>query len=118
MYRDVDEVESFGAEAPVLDGRLRALLEHLGITTTPRYRMKEVPCPGWVEFKAVVEIFFRSRVLCRHRGPAFRTSRSDAVADATWQAITSWVHSNKSRLQNSIHYLLPTERRINSRPVG
>jgi hypothetical protein len=35
MYRDADEVESFGAEAPVLIGRLRALLEHLGITTTP-----------------------------------------------------------------------------------
>jgi hypothetical protein len=35
MYRDADEVESFGAEAPVLAGRLRALLEHLGITTAP-----------------------------------------------------------------------------------
>jgi hypothetical protein len=29
------------------------------------------------------------------------------VADAAWQAITSWVHSNKSRLQNSVHRLLP-----------
>jgi hypothetical protein len=66
MYRDADEVESFGVEAPVLAGRLRALLEHLGITTAPRYSIKEVPCPRWVEFKAVVEIFFRSRVLCRH----------------------------------------------------
>jgi hypothetical protein len=28
MYRDADEVESFGIEAPVLAGRLRALLEH------------------------------------------------------------------------------------------
>jgi hypothetical protein len=35
MYRDADEVESFGAEAPVLAGRLGALLEHLGITTAP-----------------------------------------------------------------------------------
>jgi hypothetical protein len=84
MYRDADEVESFGVEAPVLAGRLRALLEHLGITTTPRYRIKEVPCPGRVDFKAIVEIFFGSRVLCRHKGPAFRTSRSDAVADAAW----------------------------------
>jgi hypothetical protein len=83
MYRDADEVESFGAEAPVLAGRLRALLEHLGITTAPRYRIKEVPHSGRVEFKAIAEIFFRSRVLCRHKGPAFRTSRSDAVADAT-----------------------------------
>jgi hypothetical protein len=98
MYRDADEVESFGVEAPVLAGRLRALLEHLGITAAPRYRIKKVPRSGWVEFKAVVEIFFGPRVLCRHKGRAFRTSHSDAIADAAWQAITSWVHSNKSRL--------------------
>jgi hypothetical protein len=107
MYRDADEVESFWIEAPVLVGRLRALLEHLGITTTPQYMIKEVPRSGQVESKAIAEIFFGSRVLCRHKGPAFRTSRSDAVVDAAWQAITSWVDSNKSRLQNSVHYLLP-----------
>jgi hypothetical protein len=107
MYRDADEVESFGVEAPVLTGRLWALLEHLGITTTPRYRIKEVPRPGWVEFKVIAEIFFRSRVLYRHKGLAFRTSHSDAVADAAWQSITSWVHSNKHWMQNSVHYLLP-----------
>jgi hypothetical protein len=107
MYRDADEVESFRAESPILAGRLRALLEHLVITTAPRYRIKEVPRSGRVEFKAIAEIFFRSRILCRHKGPAFRTSRSDAVADAAWQAITSWVHSNKSWMQNSVHYLLP-----------
>jgi hypothetical protein len=107
MYRDADEVESFGAESPILTGRLWALLEHLGITTAPRYRVKEVPHPGRVEFKAIAEIFFGSRILYRHKGPAFRTSHSDAVADAAWQAITSWVRSNKSRLQNSVHYLLP-----------
>jgi hypothetical protein len=84
MYRDADEVESFGAESPILTGRLRALLEHLGITTAPRYKIKEVPRPGRVEFKAIAEIFFGSMILCRHKGPAFRTSRSDAVADAAW----------------------------------
>jgi hypothetical protein len=57
MYRDADEVESFGAESPILAGRLRALLEHLGITTAPRYRIKEVPRSGRVEFKAIIEIF-------------------------------------------------------------
>jgi hypothetical protein len=107
MYWDADKVESFGAKAPVLTRRLRALLEHLGITTAPRYRIKEVSCLRWVEFKAVAEIFFGSRVLCRHKGPAFRASRSDAVADIAWQAITSWVHSNMSRLQNSDHHILP-----------
>jgi hypothetical protein len=81
MYQDADEVESFGAESLILIGRLRALLEHLGITTAPRYRVKEVPHSGRVEFKAIAEIFFRFRILCRHRGPAFRTSCSDVVAD-------------------------------------
>jgi hypothetical protein len=98
MYQDADEVESFGAESPILAGRLRASLEHLGITTAPRYRIKEVPRSGRVEFKAIAEIFFGSRILCRHKGLAFRTSRNDGVADAAWQAITSWVRSNKSRL--------------------
>jgi hypothetical protein len=84
MYRDADEVESFEAEALVLSGRLRALLELLCITTAPWYRIKEVPRSGRVEFKAIAEIFFGSRVLCRHKGPAFRTSHSDAVADAAW----------------------------------
>jgi hypothetical protein len=107
MYRDAYEVESFGAESPVIADRLRSLLEHLGITTAPWYEIKEVPHSGRVEFKAIAEIFFRSRVLYRHKGPAFRTSHSDAVADTAWQAITSWVRSNKSRLQNSVHYLLP-----------
>jgi hypothetical protein len=107
MYRDADEVESFRAESLILVGRLRALLEHLDITTAPRYRVKEVPRLGQVEFKAITEIFFGSRILCRHKGPAFRNSHNDAIADAAWQAITSWVRSNKSRLQNSVHYLLP-----------
>jgi hypothetical protein len=107
LYRDADEVESFGAESPILAGRLLALLEHLGITTAPRYRIKEVLRSGLMEFKAIAEIFFGSRILCWHKGPAFRTSRSNAIADAAWQAITSWVRSNKSRLQNSVYYLLP-----------
>jgi hypothetical protein len=118
MYRDADEVESFGAETLVIAGRLRALLEHLGITTAPRYRIKEVPHPGRVELKALVEIFFGSRVLCRHEGPAFRTSHSDAIADAAWQAITSWVRSNKSRLQNSVHYLLPYRKKDQFKAYG
>jgi hypothetical protein len=36
LYRDADKVESFGAKSLILAGRLRALLEHLGITTAPR----------------------------------------------------------------------------------
>jgi hypothetical protein len=118
LYRDADEVESLRAESLILADRLRALLVQLGITTAPRYRIKEVPRSGWVEFKAIAEIFFGSRSLCRHKGPAFRTSRSDAVADVAWQAITSWVRSNKSRLQNSVHYLLPYRKKDQFRAYG
>jgi hypothetical protein len=118
MYRDADELESFKAEAPVLTGRLWALLEHLGTTTTPRYRIKEVPRSGRVEFKAIAEIFFGYRIIYRHKGLAFRTSRSDAVADAAWQAITLWVRSNKSRLKSSVNYLLPYRKRDQFKAYG
>jgi hypothetical protein len=60
-------VEFFGAESLILAGRLRALLEHLGITTAPEYRIKEVLRSGRVVFKAIVEIFFGSRILCQHK---------------------------------------------------
>jgi hypothetical protein len=118
LYRDADEVESFGAESLILAGRLRALLEHLGISTAPRYRIKEVPRSGRVEFKATTKIFFGSRILCRHKGPAFMTSHSDAVADAAWQAITSWVRSNKSRMLNSVYYLLPYRKKDQFKAYG
>jgi hypothetical protein len=111
-------VESFGAESLILADRLQALLEHLGITTAPRYRIKEVPRSGRVEFKAITVIFFGSRVLCRHKGPAFKTSHSDAVVDAAWQTITSWVRSNKSRLQNSVHYLQPYRKKDQFKAYG
>jgi hypothetical protein len=67
LYRDADEVESFGAKALILAGTLQALLEHLGITTAPRYRIMEVPCSERVEFKAIAGIFFGSRVLSTTR---------------------------------------------------
>jgi hypothetical protein len=71
-----------------------------------------------VEFRDTTEIFFGSRVLCRHKGPAFRASHSDVVADATWQVITSWVRSNKSRLQNSMHHLLPYRKKDQFKAYG
>jgi hypothetical protein len=52
MYKVADEVESFRVETLVPTGRLWAMLVHLGITTSPKYRIKGVPCPGRVEFKA------------------------------------------------------------------
>jgi hypothetical protein len=84
MYKNVDKMESFGVEAPIPTGMLKALLGHLGITSAPRYRINGVPCPGWVEFKAILEIFNRSWVISRHKGPVFRASISDAVTDPAW----------------------------------
>jgi hypothetical protein len=95
-----------------------ALLEHLGITTAPQYKIKDVPRSGRVEFKAIAEISFGSRILCRHKGPAFRTLCSDAITDAAWQAITSWVRSSKSRLHISVYYLLPYRKKDQFKAYG
>jgi hypothetical protein len=82
-------VESCGVEAPVPTGRLQALPVGLGITTAPRYRIKEVSLLGQVEFKAITVIFLGSRFLCKHQGPTFRASHSNTMGDTAWQAITS-----------------------------
>jgi hypothetical protein len=118
LYRDADEMESFGAKAPIPTGRLHAPLGHLGITSAPRHRIKGVPRRGQVEFKAVAEIFSEPRVLCRHQGPAFRASVSDVAADAAWQAITSWSRHNKGELQNSVHRLLPQRKKDKFKAFG
>jgi hypothetical protein len=118
MYRDADEVENFGAEAPFPTGMLRALLEHLGITTAPRYRIKGVPCLGRVEFKAIIEIFLGPRVLCRHK---------DQLSEH--HAATLWLTPpGRPSPHGSIAARVgcrtlsttscPIERRINSRPMG
>jgi hypothetical protein len=118
MYRDADEMESFGAEAPIPTSRLKALLGHLGITSALRYMIKGFARPRWVEFKAIAEIFNGNWVISRHKGPVFRASISDAMTVAAWQAITSWSHRNQDKLQNFVHHLLPYERRTNSRSLG
>jgi hypothetical protein len=71
LYCDTEEMESYGVETPILIGRLQALLVHLGITTAAKYRIKGVPLLGRVEYRAIAEIFSRSRVISRHQGPAF-----------------------------------------------
>jgi hypothetical protein len=73
LYRDADERESFGAKAPIPTGRLHTLLGHLGITSTPRYRIKGVPRLGRVKFKVVAEIFSGPRVLYRHQGASLQS---------------------------------------------
>jgi DNA-binding transcriptional regulator PaaX len=40
------------------------------------------------------------------------------VADAAWQAITSWSHRNKDELLNSIHRILPQRRKDKFKASG
>jgi hypothetical protein len=83
-FHDTDEIKNFGDEAPIPTGRLRDLLNHINISTPPEFRMKRIPRPGQEEYKAIVEIISRPNVLSRHKGPAFRTTCQDEVADAAW----------------------------------
>jgi hypothetical protein len=54
-----------------------------------------------------MEIISGPNVLSRHKSPAFRTTYLDAVADATWQAITSYSSRYHNELRNTVYYLLP-----------
>jgi hypothetical protein len=90
IFHDADEIKTFGDEAPIPTGRLRDLLKHVNITTPPEFRIKRIPRPGREEYKAIVEIISGPIVLSRHKGPAFRTTYPDIVADAAWQAITTY----------------------------
>jgi hypothetical protein len=82
IFHDVDEIKTFGDEASIPTGRLRDLLQHINITTPPEFRIKRILRPGREEYKAIVEIISGPNVLNRHKGPAFRTTYPDAVADA------------------------------------
>jgi hypothetical protein len=89
-FHDADEIKTFGNEAPIPTGRMRDLLNHINITTLPEIRIKGILRPGREEYKAIVEIISGPNVLSRHKGPTFSTTYQDVVADAAWQAITTY----------------------------
>jgi hypothetical protein len=111
IFHDADEIKTFGDEALIPTGRLRDLLNHINITTPPEFRIKRVPRPGREEYKAIVEIISGPNVLSRHKGPAFRTTYPDAVADATWQVITTYSRRYHDELRNTVYHLLPQRKR-------
>jgi hypothetical protein len=82
IFHDVDEIKTYGDEAPIPTGRLRDLLNHINVTTPPEFRIKRIPRPGREEYKAIVEIISEPNVLSRHKGPAFRTTYPNVVANA------------------------------------
>jgi hypothetical protein len=104
-------MESFGVEAPIPTGRLRALLGHLGITSAPRHRIKGVPHRGQVEFKAVAEIFSEPR-----------GQPSEHLLEMLWLMPPSRP-SLLGAVATRVNYRTPSttsylsERRINSRPL-
>jgi hypothetical protein len=106
-YRGANEIKTAENEAPIPTGRLRDLLNHLDITTLPMFRIKIVSCPGWEEYKAIMEIFSGPNVLSRHKGPAYRATYQDAVVDAAWQAITTYNRKYHDELKNTVYHLLP-----------
>jgi hypothetical protein len=65
-------------------------LNRINITTPPEFRIKRIPQPGREEYKAIVEIISGPNVLSSHKGPAFRPTYQDVVADAAWQVITTY----------------------------
>jgi hypothetical protein len=110
-FHDADEIKTFGDEAPISTGRLRDLQNCINITTPPEFRIKRIPRPGREEYKAIMEIIGGPNVLSRHKGPAFRTTYQDAVADAAWQAITTYSCRYHDELRNIVYYLLPQRKK-------
>jgi hypothetical protein len=106
-FHDTDEIKTFGNEAPIPTGRLRDLLNRINITTPPEFRIKRILHPGREVYKAIMEILGGPNVLSQHKGPAFRTTCQDAVADAAWQAITTYNRRYHDELRNTIYHLLP-----------
>jgi hypothetical protein len=111
IFHDKDEIKTFGDEAPIPTGRLRDLLNHINITTLPEFRIKIIPRPSREEYKAIVEIISGPNVLSRHKGPAFRSTYHDVVADAAWQAITTYSRIYHDELRNTVYHLLPQRKK-------
>jgi hypothetical protein len=108
---NANEIKTFRDEAPIPTGRLRDLLNHINITTPLEFRINRILCPGREEYKAIMEIISGPNVLSRHKGPAFRTTHQDAVADTAWQAITTYSHRYHDELRNTVYYLLPQRKK-------
>jgi hypothetical protein len=58
-----------------------------------------------------MEIISGPNVLSQHKGLAFRTTYQDVVADAAWQAITTYNRRYHDELRNTVYHLLPQRKR-------
>jgi hypothetical protein len=94
------------------------LLNHINITTPPEFRIKRILRPDREEYKSIVQIISGPNVLSRHKGPAFRTTYQDAVADAAWQAITTYSRRYHDELRNTVYHLLPQRKKNKFKVFG
>jgi hypothetical protein len=93
-------------------------VNHLNITTHLKFKIKRVLRPGREEYKAIMEIFSLPNVLSRHKGPAFRATYQDVVADAAWQAITTYNRRYHEELKNTVYHLLPQRKKNKFKTSG
>jgi hypothetical protein len=117
-FHDADGIKTFGDEALIPTGRLRDLLNHINMTTSPEIKIKRIPCPDREEYKAVVEIISGPNVLSRHKGLAFRTTYQEAVADTARQAITTYSQRYLDELRNTVYHLLPQRKKNKFKVFG
>jgi hypothetical protein len=58
-----------------------------------------------------MEILNGPNVPSRPKGPTFRTTCQDAVADAAWQAISTYSRRYHGELRNTVYHLLPQRKK-------
>jgi hypothetical protein len=63
-------------------------------------------------------VFSGPNVLSHHKGPAFRATYQDAVADAAWQTITTYNRKYHDKLKNIVHHLLPQRKKNKFKTYG
>jgi hypothetical protein len=117
-FHDADEIKTARNEALIPTSRLRDLLNHLNITTHPEFRIKRVPHARREEYKAIMEIFSGPNVLSSHKGPTFRATYQDAVANVAWQAITTYNRRYHEEIKNTIYHLLPQRKKNKFKTFG
>jgi hypothetical protein len=112
MYHEADKIKTARNEASVPTNRLQDLLNRVDITTPLGFRIRRVPHLGQEEYKAIIEKFNGPNVISKHKGLAFRVTYQDAVANAAWQAMTTYNHTHHDKLKNSVYHLLPQRKKV------
>jgi hypothetical protein len=111
FYHDASEFRSYGEESPTIISQLHSLLFHLSITEASEFKIKRIPRPRREEFCATLEIYNETRVVRKHKGPAFRSTCAEAISDAAWQAMTSFNRTRRDKLKGSIYFLFPQRKK-------